>query len=253
MVISYSAFQLLLLIWIGIAVGVFFLLLRIKAPYGRHTSAQWGPQVPNHIGWMMMEFPALTVMMYFFIRGINSAGVVSEIMIGLFCLHYINRTFIFPFRLHTRGKKMPWVIVISAIFFNGANTFFLGYYFAHFSAYADNYITDPRFIIGGILFFIGLIINWSADNRLIHLRKPGETGYAIPRGGLFRYVSCPNMLGELIEWGGFAVLCWNLPALAFLTWSAANLVPRALSHHRWYKEKFGEYPAERKALIPFLL
>jgi len=32
----------------------------------------------------------------------------------------------------------------------------------------------------------------------------------------------------------------------------ANLIPRALDHHRWYKEQFEDYPPERKALLPFL-
>ena len=250
--ISLSTFRLWVLIWIGMAIGIFFLLLKIKAPYGRHTSANWGPLLPNHIGWMIMEIPALAIMMYTFISCVNSSFVV-EIMIGLFCLHYINRTIIFPFRLHTKGKKIPLMIVLSAVFFNGIDTFFLGYYFAHFSAYPNSYATDPRFIIGLALFFTGMFINWSADNRLIRLRKPGETGYKIPQGWLFSYISCPNMFGELIEWGGFAILCWNLPALAFLVWTMANLLPRALAHHQWYKQKFSDYPAERKAVVPFLV
>jgi hypothetical protein len=33
----------------------------------------------------------------------------------------------------------------------------------------------------------------------------------------------------------------------------ANLLPRALAHHRWYKQRFPEYPSERKAIFPFLL
>ena len=251
--ITLSTFRLVLYIWIGIAVGVFFLLLKIKAPYGRYSSEKWGPLVDNHYGWMIMEFPAMAVMLFAFVKCFSSANVAIEIMIGLFCLHYINRTIIFPFRLHTRGKKMPWLIVLSGIFFNGVNTFSLSYYFCHFSAVPNNYITDPKFIAGVVLFFTGLVINWSADNRLIHLRAPGETGYKIPGGWLFNYISCPNLLGELMEWGGFALLCWNLPALCFFIWSAANLLPRAMAHHQWYKNEFADYPPERKAVIPFLL
>jgi 3-oxo-5-alpha-steroid 4-dehydrogenase 1 len=33
----------------------------------------------------------------------------------------------------------------------------------------------------------------------------------------------------------------------------ANLVPRAFQTHRWYREKFPDYPSERRVLIPFLL
>ena len=80
-----------------------------------------------------------------------------------------------------------------------------------------------------------------------------ETGYKIPRGGLYRWVSCPNYLGELLEWTGFALASWCLPGLAFAVYTAANLVPRAVAHHRWYRERFPDYPAGRRALIPGLL
>ena len=40
---------------------------------------------------------------------------------------------------------------------------------------------------------------------------------------LTRYV-----LGELLEWTGFAVACGSLSAWAFAWYTACNLVPRAL-------------------------
>ena len=250
--ISFATYRLLILIWIGIAVAVFILLLRINAPYGRHASSKWGPLVDNHIAWLVMEFPALAVMLFCFMQVI-SHSMIMGLMAGLFCFHYVNRVFIFPFRIHTKGKKMPLVIMLSAVFFNLVNTYFLGYYFLHFASYPDDYIKTPMFIAGCLLFIAGLIINWTADNRLIHLRKRGETGYKIPQGWLFSYISCPNLFGELIEWGGFALLCSNLPALTFFIWTVANLLPRALAHHRWYKENFADYPTERRAVIPFVL
>ena len=34
---------------------------------------------------------------------------------------------------------------------------------------------------------------------------------------------------------------------------AFNLAPRAVSHHAWYRDKFGDaYPSQRRALVPFL-
>jgi 3-oxo-5-alpha-steroid 4-dehydrogenase 1 len=35
--------------------------------------------------------------------------------------------------------------------------------------------------------------------------------------------------------------------------SAGNLVPRAFATHKWYREKFPDYPANRKALIPYVI
>lgn len=129
----------------------------------------------------------------------------------------------------------------------------MGYYFAHFAEQTLDWMWDPRFIIGSILFITGVAINWQSDNLLIRLRKPGETGYKIPHGGFFRWVSFPNYFGEIIEWTGFAILTWSLPGLSFLLWSCANLIPRAISNHKWYLNQFPDYPKERKAVFPFLV
>lgn len=250
---SSSFFNNLIYGWICIGLMTFILLLKITAPYGRHSSASWGPLIGNRLGWILMEVPVIIVLVVFIWPRLSHLSDPALVMIVLFLIHYINRTFIFPFRLKTTGKKMPLVIVFSAVFFNLLNGFFLGYYFAFFENYSFLWFTDFRFITGLILFFGGLSINWIADNKLIHLRKPGQTHYVIPKGGLFNWISCPNLFGELLEWFGFALLCWNLPAISFFIWTAANLIPRALSHQKWYKEKFIDYPINRKAIIPFVI
>jgi 3-oxo-5-alpha-steroid 4-dehydrogenase 1 len=251
--LSWSTYQTILYSWIGLAVIVFFVLLKIAAPYGRHSSLKWGPVISNRLGWILMELPVLLVLYLLIIPDVILFSLPYLIIIGLFSLHYINRIFVFPFRINTKGKKMPVIITLSAIFFNLMNGFSFGYYFTHFADYTNDWLTDPRFIIGIILFFTGLYINWRADNILIHLRKPGETNYKIPAKWLFNKISCANLFGELLEWLGFAILCWNLPAVTFFIWTAANLIPRALAHHKWYKEKFPEYPSNRKAIIPYLV
>lgn len=250
---SYSTYQYILFSWIALAIIIFFILLRITAPYGRHATSGWGPVISNRLGWILMEVPVMIVFGYFVLSSVENQNRVTWIIIGLFFLHYINRTFIFPLRLHTKGKSMPLLIVGSGIFFNLMNGFSIGYYFKHFASYPGDWLLDPRFIIGIIIFFGGLMINWKADDILIHLRKPNETHYVIPKGGMFNRISCPNLFGELLEWLGFAILCWNLPAFTFFIWTAANLIPRALSHHQWYKKKFDDYPPERKAILPYWL
>lgn len=251
--LTYPDYRLFLLAWMALAVVTFLVLLRVTAPYGRHTSAAWGPQISNRWGWIIMEAPVMIVLLWFVFTSMEKQTAATWVMIGMFCFHYIHRTFIFPFRIHTRGKKMPLVIVMSAVTFNLVNGFGLGYFFAHFATYTDAWFQDPRFWIGSAIFFAGWVINFSADNALIRLRKPGDTHYVIPRGPIFQRISCPNLAGEWLEWLGYAVLCWNLPALAFFVWTSANLIPRAISHHRWYKQKFPDYPKERKAMIPFLI
>jgi steroid 5-alpha reductase family enzyme len=172
---------------------------------------------------------------------------------SLWTLHYLNRSVIFPFRTRTEGKQMPVSIVFSAIFFNLINAPINGYYFLHFAQYSELNCLTWNFLLGFFLFFAGVYINNKSDTMLINLRQPGQTGYTIPLGFLFNYISCPNLFGEMIEWLGFALMAWHLPALSFFVWTVCNLLPRAVSHHKWYKEKFPEYPKERKAVIPFLI
>ncbi|HQW03995.1 MAG TPA: hypothetical protein PLR30_16015, partial [Saprospiraceae bacterium] len=111
LLISYQTYQTILFSWIAIALIVFIVLLRITAPYGRHTTAKWGPQINNRLGWILMEAPVLILVLTFAITSWDIQTKVTLTMIGLFCFHYINRTLIFPFRLHTRGKTMPLLIV----------------------------------------------------------------------------------------------------------------------------------------------
>jgi protein-S-isoprenylcysteine O-methyltransferase Ste14 len=248
-----STFHLIVGVWTSIGILTFLYLLKTTAPYGRHTSEAWGPMIDNRLGWFIMEFPVLIFLFAFLGSAITSLSAPVYVMLGLFTFHYINRSIIFPLRTRTTGKKMPLIIALSAIGFNFMNGFQNGWYFAKYAEYTSDWFSDPRFIVGLTVFFTGMAINWWADNRLIHLRKPGETGYVIPQGGFFNYISCPNLFGEMVEWLGFAIMLWNLPGLSFFIWTAANLIPRALSHHKWYTSKFPEYPANRKAVIPGIL
>ena len=156
--------------------------------------------------------------------------------------------------MKSKSNQMPWLIIILAIFFNIINGFFNGYWFGTLSPeYKITWLYDPRFIIGFVLFLLGMYINISSDNSLFNLRKGGKTGYFIPYGGLFKYISSPNLFGEIIEWLGWALMSWCLPSLSFAIWTMANLIPRAVDHHRWYYHRFADYPKGRKAVIPKVL
>ena len=252
--ISEQLFNILLYVWIALAVIIFPVLLRITVPYGRHSTNTWGPTVNNRLGWLLMEAPVVIVFSWFFFTGTAVKSIPVFIFYGLFMLHYANRIFVFPFKMKTAGKRMPWSIIILALFFNFTNGFFNGYWFGTLSpVYEISWLTDPRFIIGVILFFTGMYINISSDNKLVNLRKGGKTGYYIPYGGLFKYISSPNLFGEIIEWIGWAIMGWCLPGFSFAIWTMANLIPRALDHQRWYHRRFSNYPKNRKAIIPKVL
>lgn len=252
--ISERLFTDLLHVWIVLAIITFLILLRITAPYGRHSTNTWGPTINNRFGWLIMEIPVVIVFSWFFFSGTALKSIPVYIIYGLFVLHYVNRIFVFPFRMKTVGKQIPVSIVVLAVFFNLVNGFFNGYWFGFLSpVYEISWLSDPKFIVGIILFFSGMYINISSDNKLINLRKGGKRGYYIPLGGLFNYVSSPNLLGEIIEWIGWAIMGWCLPGFSFAIWTMANLIPRALDHQRWYHHRFNDYPVNRKAIIPKIL
>lgn len=251
---SLEIFNIICFVWLGVAAVVHVVMFFYTAPFGRHTNDRWGPLMDNKWGWIIMESPSLLIMLFFLIYGSYSLTSFAFIPFGLWLLHYTNRTLIYPFRIRSNGKKMPVFIVVNAIFFNLMNAGLNGYFLAELSAgsYDLNWLYSPTTMIGLLVFFIGLFINWRSDHLLINIRKPGETGYKVPKGFLFDYVSSPNLFGEVLEWTGFAIMAWNLPALTFLVWTFANLVPRAKNHHDWYIEKFEEYPKNRKRIFPFI-
>lgn len=244
-------FGLVTWVWMASAPATFLALFFVTAPYGRHVRAGWGPRLPVRLGWVVMELPSAAFFALLFATGPYNRGPVAWIFLGMWLTHYLYRTFIFPFLLRVRAEGMPASIALFGAMFNSVNAPLNAVWIFHLSGgYTSDWLGDPRFLTGTVLFVAGFATHQWADAVLRSLRRPGETGYKVPRGGLYRYISCPNYLGEILQWTGWAIATWSLPGLAFAVWSFANLAPRAHAHHRWYREKFADYPPERRALIP---
>ena len=242
--------------WMGLAVATFILLFFVSAPYGRHGRKGWGPTLSSTAGWVIMEAVSLLALPVLFITGRESHGFADPakwVFLTLWVAHYFQRTIIFPFRRKGSGRDMALSVVLMAAAFNIINAGSNGYYLFHLAPdYGDAWLTDPRFLVGVALFITGMMVNIHSDSILLNLRGPGKPRYSIPRGGLFRWVTSPNYLGEILEWVGWALATWSLAGAAFAVWTIANLAPRARTHHRWYKNKFDDYPQKRKVLVPYL-
>jgi 3-oxo-5-alpha-steroid 4-dehydrogenase 1 len=224
----------------------------ITAPYGRHGRCGWGPTVPARIGWLVMETPASVLFAIVYLRGTHRGELIPLLLLAMWQSHYLYRAFAYPL-LMRGGRRMPVVLMLMAIAFNTLNAWINARWVSQLGSYPTDWLTDRRFLLGVTLFAAGLAVHVSSDRTLRGLRAPGDTGYRIPRGGAYRWVSSPNYLGEIVEWTGWALATWSMAGLAFAVYTAANLVPRALDHHRWYRERFADYPPERRALIAFLL
>jgi 3-oxo-5-alpha-steroid 4-dehydrogenase 1 len=246
-----AIFDGLLVGWFVLAALVFILLFFVAAPYGRHIRKGWGKTVDNRLGWIIMEAPAPIVFAVFFGLGGNAVTATALAFLVLWEAHYLHRAFIYPFSLRGAGRRVPLAVVSMGIFFNVLNGYLNGRHIATFSGgYAVAWMSDPRFIIGVVLFIAGFVINRQADQALRSLRQPGESEYRVCGRGLYRWVSCPNYLGEIVIWVGWALATWSLAGLAFAFWTVANLLPRARAHHAWYRQSFPDYPPERKAMVP---
>ena len=268
MEILNSFFGDLLAIMFLVGLVVFISLYFVDAGYGKMRTEKWGPAMNNKAGWLLMECPVFFVVLYEYFKAYGDpelAAVVSKAPYWIFFLifefHYFQRSFIFPFML--KGKsKMPVIIMFLSVIWNLINGYIQGYFLFHIAPrdpfyaqlYSTSWLTDPRFIIGTIIFFTGWAINMHSDHVIRHLRKPGDTKHYLPEGFMFEYVTSANYLGELMEWLGFAILTWSLSGLVFFIWTFANLVPRANALYKRYQSEFGEIIARKrlKRVFPFI-
>ncbi|XP_072353793.1 3-oxo-5-alpha-steroid 4-dehydrogenase 2-like [Scyliorhinus torazame] len=219
--------------------------------YGRYqTGGQPAIYVPAKVGWFVMELPSFLVPMLLMYQVGSLDGMGSKILTFMFCGHYFHRTFIYAVR--NNGCPTTLHIILSGCLFCTLNGYLQGYTMIYCTRYDDNWTTGFRFISGAVLYFVGISINIHSDCILQGLRKPGDIGYYIPEGGLFEYVTAANYFGEILEWFGYAIATSTLPAFAFAIFTATHLGPRACHHHRYYLEKFDDYPKSRKALIPLI-
>ncbi|KAF1795681.1 Elongation factor Tu-type domain [Phytophthora cactorum] len=162
----------------------------ITAPYGRHVRPGWGP-TPIAI-WFAVVY----------LWGDHRFAMTPLIAASLWGCHYVYRSYVYPFLIRTnKDKRMPLTVMLSGDFYNMINAYINARYLSQFGDYSrDDPFTRPSFYAGVALFVFGLSMNIYSDQVLINLRKPGESEYKIPYGGLFEYVSSPNYFSELMEW-----------------------------------------------------
>ena len=240
----------------ALALVVFAALYHVDAGYGKFYDSKWGPSVNNRLGWFLMETPVFIAMLLLWFFSERRGDVVRLVFLLVFELHYFQRSFIFPLLIKGRSR-MPLSIILMGVIFNTLNALMQGgwiFYVSPAEMYPTGWLLDPRFIAGLLIFAAGMFINLQSDNIIRHLRKPGDTRHYLPRGGMFRYVTSANYLGEFMEWVGFAVLTWSWSGAVFALWTFANLCPRAARIYERYKQEFGDAldTSKVKRIIPFI-
>ena len=255
-------------------VPIFLCLLFIKAYYGKFFNSKSEdtnclqqilrkifPVIPSRVSWIVQECPCVFVTIFYLIYAHSELNFHKILVILPFLIHYIHRTFIFPFVIHS-SKNNPLEITLMAFTFCLFNAIMINRSILYFISYEYNFWF--YYVYGLVTFALGMYINIFSDYSMIKQRnanKDESTGskYIIPRGFMYELIFCPNYFGELTEWLGFFILSNSFSGLVFFISTFANLFPRAIQYHQWYKNKFKDQfntdkdLAERKAIIPFLL
>ena len=254
-------FYLFLFVVAIIGVVVFISLYFVDAGYGKMISDKWGPAINNKVGWILMECPVFFVVLYMWASSDVQFQLPYLVFFLLFELHYFQRSFVFPL-LMKGNSKMPIVIMALSIVFNLTNGYIQGYWLfvkapqtaIYQQLYTAAWFTDWRFILGVIVFFTGMLINWHSDYIIRHLRKPGDSKHYLPKGGLYNYVTSANYFGEIVEWAGWTILTASWAGFVFFWFTFANLVPRANSIYHKYEVEFADEFKQRqlKRIFPFI-
>ena len=197
--------------------------------------------------------------MYGVYRDSVAVPLPNLLLLLWFLGHYIHRSILYPLRVSSTST-MPLGISVFAFCYTFCNGYIQAVDLVYQQKFDAQYAESWQFWCGMALAMVGFAIAYQSDSILLALKRQKdhskyETGYRIPHGGLFHYVTSPHYLGEILEWTGFCIACnFSLASVSFVVWTAANLVPRAWHTHQWYREKFREdYDnLHRWAILPFL-
>ncbi|XP_026439824.1 3-oxo-5-alpha-steroid 4-dehydrogenase 1-like [Papaver somniferum] len=96
--------------------------------------------------------------------------------------------------------------------------------------------------IGVVLFLMGIVGNFYHHCILSKLRENSDTGYKIPKGGLFGLVICPHYLFEILTFVGISVISQSLYPILYTVGTGFYLTGRSYATRKWYTSKFPSFP-----------
>jgi very-long-chain enoyl-CoA reductase len=104
-----------------------------------------------------------------------------------------------------------------------------------------------------IIFFCCEIKNLKCHLIQKHMKEKLQGEKGIPTGEGFDLVSCANYFWELMSWFCFSLFVHHWSFYLFTLCGFLIMRNWAQKKHREYHKRFPNYPAERKAFIPFLI
>ena len=240
--------QLALITSIAMLVFITFKAIPYGKNYTRGTSLL-RCEVRDRLAVILANLPGPVIFLYAQLYYPN--GDVLSVPSLVYLAHYAHRVLVYPW-FRSRQSK-PWPLE-SVIYFAVTN-FIVGITFARALIFGGT--KHPiwlQLILAGacVCFAICAGIH---DYKLCSLRTAGDSGYQIPQGLLFKWVSGPNYLMELLEW---TVYLFYLPFGFYMAvtgiWLLVNITGRAEANHDAYTKRLfkSRYPEDRCPYVPFI-
>ena len=138
-------------------------------------------------------------------------------------------------------------------------------YYWSFGAYVAYFVNHPLYtpppeqqtLVALAVAVLCQLANLRCHVILANLRTSGSgTGYVIPRGFLFNYITCPNYTAEILGWVAFTVATQTLPAAFFTLVGAGQMAVWAAGKHKRLRKMFDgregreQYPRRRWIMMP---
>lgn len=204
-----------------------------------------GPGIPSRTASFILYFLPIVAATAAAWSYLPAASPIQLVVYGAITLHFAKRVFETLFLHKYSGTvDIKTLVIITATYSIIAGTIC-------FLNRQTIPTMDVWFYAGFVLFLAGEAGSFYHHKLLADLRKD-RAGYHIPQGGLFKYVSCPHYLFELVAWLGIVLLSRHLFTLIAFLIAAAYLSARSVRTHRWYEQRFADYPTDRKRILPFL-
>lgn len=202
--------------------------------------------VPPRLGMFILYFAPI-VAAYFSARDyLPSATFIQWLVFGSVVIHFSKRVLESLFLHKYSGPVGAFTTILIASFYS------LAAYIIGWLNRSPIPAVDIWFVVGILLYAIGVGGNFYHHKLLADLRK-NSLEYFIPKGGLFERVVCPHYLFEIVTWTGIFLLSRHLAALLVLLFIVGYLTARSLRTLKWYRDRFTDFPEDRKAILPFIL
>lgn len=168
--------------------------------------------------------------------------------------HYIKRILETFFVHHFSHGTMP----LRNLFKN------CGYYWL-FAAFVSFFVNHPLYtpvskeqiMIGFAVAFVSQLSNLYCHIILRNLRSGPNSGYQIPKGFLFNFITCANYNTEIMAWLGYNIATQSIAGYLFMLAGALQMAEWALAKHKRLcklfdgKEGRPKYPRRWVMLPPF--